>query len=251
MPHAKVGQPLTDIITTDWVNNLAKIRRHLNRPAAYTQEANPFVAPCIANTDQEIDAHKPVKIDGAWMEYEDWDETDIRLSSVGVKVDETVVSEDNWGVLKSYCDQESSGKVVLRGLVWAEVEQVDEDHEYVDIIDGVIKTTSTGTSLLISSPPEGEGTTGLCLVFLERGGSVSVGALKIGVVQTPPDGQVNSGRVGADVGRIWLKDTVVNVSIVETGDVFSAINVSRDTISEGDYVIYQDGDNPLIITAFC
>jgi hypothetical protein len=144
MTWAKPGDDIRSHLNARTVNKL------LNKPVRKGSEqflATPVSEHIILNawaaTGVTIDQFDPVKITGPVLEGN----TGYRDVKVDVPTDPPLYVD--WGVAQGTIKEKYSSQIILKGMTWANVEIIDEEHKYVDFFDGGLKTTDNGPAKLI------------------------------------------------------------------------------------------------------
>jgi hypothetical protein len=130
--------------------NARTVNKLLNKPSRKGGEqylATPVSEHIILNawaaTGVTIEQFDPARITGPVLV----DNTGYRDVTINVPTDPPAYSD--WGVVQGTVKEKYSSQIILKGMTWANVEIVNEDHKYVDYFDGGLKTTNNGPAKLI------------------------------------------------------------------------------------------------------
>lgn len=146
---AKVGDPLTDFITTTYYNESIKFRQEATAKLLHPPE-NPVRIPCVIDTDTAdpdfMKRFDPVAITGPAV---DWDD-DAKGNSIAVKVGH-IDNPRLWGVLQGPCTEHESSHVVIRGMTWAFIYVTDPTHRYAEFGNLSVESYRSGSAKILTS----------------------------------------------------------------------------------------------------
>lgn len=157
----KAGDKIRDAITASWFNEQNKRRNPAPQPFSGDLPENAIKVPCHADTGIDLGRFEAANIVGPAIPYEDFDGDAVQYSTAAVKVNDTLVTE-RWGIVQGPCLPDNPSWLVVAGITWAIFDYTEGDN-YVDVVDGVLESTSSGRALILS-PPESAGKPGLILI---------------------------------------------------------------------------------------